>query len=109
MYQLLISFTTFAGPNCCQPVWPWCYFLPQTIMIMSMSRMILQYPYQYLHWTRKWKLKEEIAIATAACAVPFWIGSVGSIVGCFLSAFLLTRFRSMKPFEAAIAAGKTVD
>ena len=45
----------------------------------------------------------------AACAVPFWIGSVGSIVGCFFSAFLLTRFRSMKPFEAAIAAGKTVD
>ena len=42
----------------------------------------------------------------AACGVSFWIGSIGSILGCLLSAVLFTKSQSMKSLEAAIAAGK---
>lgn len=42
-----------------------------------------------------------------ACAIPFLIGSAGSIIGCFMSAKMLMGCNAMKPFEAAIAAGKT--
>ena len=41
-----------------------------------------------------------------ACAVPFWIGALGSMMGCLLSAIISARYQFMKPFEAAIAAGK---
>ena len=42
-----------------------------------------------------------------ACAIPFWIGSAGSIIGCMMSAKMMMGCNAMKPFEAAIAAGKT--
>lgn len=48
-----------------------------------------------------------------ACGIPFIIGSIGSALGCFCSALVMTRFCSfmpslfrMQPFEAAVAAGK---
>jgi hypothetical protein len=48
-----------------------------------------------------------------ACGIPFIIGSIGSVIGCFCSALIMTRFCSfmpslfrMQPFEAAVAAGK---
>ena len=49
----------------------------------------------------------------AAVAVPFWIGSLGSILGCIISAKFMVRcgqngssIIGMTPFEAAIAAGE---
>lgn len=47
-----------------------------------------------------------------ACGIPFIIGSIGSALGCFCSAFIMARFSScmptlfrMQPYEAAVAAG----
>lgn len=47
-----------------------------------------------------------------ACGVPFVIGSIGSTLGCILSAIIMVQFGNsgssmigMNPFEAAVAAG----
>ena len=48
-----------------------------------------------------------------ACGVPFVIGSIGSTLGCILSAIIMVQFGNsgssmigMNPFEAAVAAGE---
>lgn len=48
-----------------------------------------------------------------ACGVPFVIGSIGSILGCIISAIIMVQcgksgssMIGMNPFEAAVAAGE---